>query len=274
MKTRTLVKAALEEDLGEVGDVTSRYFIPSHSKLHGKIIAKQDGVICGTLLASETFRLLGCHSKILVRDGSRVARGRAVMKITGGRALLTAERTALNFLQHLSGISTLTRTYVDRIHHTKARIYDTRKTLPGWRALEKYAVKCGGGRNHRMGLYDAVLVKDNHWASGVDVVAQVKAVRRKHPGISVELEAADMAQVGRALFAKPDIILLDNMTVHVLKKAIVSIRKALPPCEIEISGGVDLKTVRALALLGPDRISIGRLTHSAPALDLSLEISS
>src|SRR5262249_16549738 len=130
---------------------------------------------------------------------------------TGDRALLTAERTALNFLQHLSGIATLTREYVDLTKGTRAKIYDTRKTLPGYRALAKYAVVCGGGRNLRMGLYDAVMVKDNHWASGVDVVERVKAVRKKYRGIMVELEAADMAQVGRALFAQPDVIMLDNM---------------------------------------------------------------
>jgi nicotinate-nucleotide pyrophosphorylase (carboxylating) len=273
MKTSSLVKTALAEDLGRLGDLTTKFFVPPHTKLSGVIVAKQDGVICGTPVAAQVFKLLGCRSTILVKDGSRVARGRAIMRISGGPALLTAERTALNFLQHLSGVATLTRVYVDRIKGTRAKIYDTRKTLPGWRALEKYAVKCGGGVNHRMGLYDAVLVKDNHWASGVDVVAQVAAVRRKHRGILVELEAADMSQVGRALFARPDVILLDNMNIPLLKKAIASIRKALPKCHIEISGGVDLKTVRSLALLGPDRISIGRLTHSAPALDLSLEVS-
>ncbi|MBI3550970.1 MAG: carboxylating nicotinate-nucleotide diphosphorylase [Elusimicrobia bacterium] len=273
MKTSSLIKEALAEDLGQRGDVTTKFFVPAHARLSGTIVAKQPGVICGTKIAARVFNLLGCRAKILVKDGSRVARGRKVMTVSGGRALLTAERTALNFLQHLSGVSSLTRLYADKVRGTRAKIYDTRKTLPGWRALDKYAVRCGGGKNHRMGLYDAVLVKDNHWASGVDVVSQVKAVRRKHPGTIVELEAADMRQVGRALFAKPDIILLDNMSPSFSRKAISSIRKALPKCEIEISGGVDLTTVRSLAGLGPDRISIGRLTHSAPALDLSLEVA-
>lgn len=273
MTTEQLIQAALAEDLGKRGDVTSEFFVPPSIKLSGTIVAKEDGVVCGTKIAADTFKRLGCRCTILVKDGSRVAPGRAVMKVSGGRALLTAERTALNFLQRLSGVASLTRVYVDKVKGTRAKIIDTRKTLPGWRALDKYAVKCGGGQNHRMGLYDAVLVKDNHWASGVDVVAQVKAARKKYPGIVIELEAADLAQVGRALFAKPDIILLDNMSPALLKKSIASIRKALPKCEIEISGGVTLKTVRALAKLGPDSISIGRLTHSAPALDLSLEVA-
>jgi nicotinate-nucleotide pyrophosphorylase (carboxylating) len=272
MKTVALIREALAEDLGKRGDVTTKFFVPANKRLSGIIVAKQTGVICGTKIAAQVFKLLGCHAQILAKDGSRVARGRAIMKVSGGRALLTAERTALNFLQRLSGVATLTREYADKIQGTRAKIYDTRKTLPGWRALDKYAVLCGGGRNHRMGLHDAVLVKDNHWASGVDVISQVAAVRKNLPRITVELEAADMAQIGRALFAKPDIILLDNMSVPMLRRAIASIRKALPKCEIEISGGVSLETVRALARLGPDRISIGRLTHSAPALDLSLEV--
>ena len=273
MTIEQLIRAALEEDLGKRGDVTSEFFVPRETRLSGMIVAKEDGVICGTLIAQRVFQRLRCRAEILVSDGSLVKKGRAAMEVSGGRALLTAERTALNFLQRLSGVASLTRTYADLVKGTKAKIFDTRKTLPGWRALDKYAVKCGGGENHRMGLYDAVLVKDNHWASGVDVVAQVKAVRKKYPGIVVELEAADLAQVGRALFAKPDIILLDNMDAPALRKAIASIRKALPKTEIEISGGVNLKTVRALAKLGPDRISIGRLTHSAPARDLSLEVA-
>lgn len=273
MKTNDLIRAALDEDLGKRGDVTSEFFVPGSTKLSGVIVAKENGVICGTEIAARVFKLLGCRCTILVKDGSRVASGRPILRVSGGRSLLTAERTALNFLQRLSGVASLTRTYADLVKGTKTKIFDTRKTIPGWRALDKYAVKCGGGENHRMGLYDAVLVKDNHWASGVDVVAQVKAARKQYPGIIIELEAADLAQVGRALFAKPDVILLDNMTPALLKKAIRSIRKALPKCQIEISGGVNLKTVRALARLGPDRISIGRLTHSAPALDLSLEVA-
>ena len=269
---KRLIREALTEDLGDRGDVTTRFFVSPKAKLSGRIIAKQEGVICGTEVAAQVFRTLGCRADILVADGRRVKPGRAVMHVRGGPAVLSAERTALNFLQHLSGVATLTAAYVDRVRGTKSRILDTRKTLPGWRALDKYAVLCGGGRNHRMGLYDAVLLKDNHWAAGADVVGQVKAVRKRHPGISVEIEAAGLSQVRRALEAGPDIILLDNMPPALLRQAIGLVRRASRKIQVEISGGVTLKTIRRLAKLGPDRISIGRITHSAPALDLSLEI--
>jgi nicotinate-nucleotide pyrophosphorylase (carboxylating) len=268
---RALIKAAIKEDLGRAGDLTSNFFVPARTTLKGRIIVKQPGIVAGLQVAEEVFRLRGCRTRRLRKDGSPVAPGRAILEVSGGRALLTAERTALNFLQRMSGVATLTKLYVRETRGTRARIYDTRKTLPGWRVLDKYAVLCGGGRNHRMGLYDAVLVKDNHWAAGMDVVAQVRAVRKKHPRCLVELEAADLAQVERALRAKPDVILLDNMGIPLLKKAIRMIRSR-SKTEIEISGGVDLTTVRKLARLDPDRISVGRLTHSAPALDMSLEI--
>jgi nicotinate-nucleotide pyrophosphorylase (carboxylating) len=195
------------------------------------------------------------------------------MRVSGSRALLTAERTALNFLQHLSGVATLTSLYAEKLKGTRAKVFDTRKTLPAYRELDKYAVRCGGGANHRLGLYDAVLLKDNHWAGGRDVPAGVRAARKKYPGILVELEAADLSQVARALAAGADVILLDNMTRPLLRRAIALIRKASPSTQIEISGGVSLETIRALGKLGADRISVGRLTHSAPALDLSLEIA-
>lgn len=269
-----IVKLALAEDLGQRGDVTTNIFVPARARLRGAVVSRQAGVICGTELARDVFRALdpGCRVAILVGDGRRIRPGQKVMKVSGGRGLLSAERAALNFLQHLSGIATLTALFVAQVRGTKAKIYDTRKTLPGWRALEKYAVLCGGGRNHRMGLYDAAMLKDNHWAAGEDVEAGVRALRRLYPGLPLIIEADTLAQAERALKLGADVILLDNMSRTSLERAIRLIRKAKPKTQIEISGGVNLKTVRGLARLGPDRISIGRLTHSAPALDLGLDL--
>ncbi|MBI5631013.1 MAG: carboxylating nicotinate-nucleotide diphosphorylase [Elusimicrobia bacterium] len=271
---KRLIREALKEDLGSRGDITTRFLVPTGARLSGAVVAKAPGVICGTEIAREVFRRAapGCRIEMLARDGAEVRTGQAVMKISGGRAVLSAERTALNFLQRLSGIATATRGYVERVRGTRAKIYDTRKTLPGWRILEKYAVRCGGGLNHRMGLHDAVLVKDNHWTRCPDMASAVRALRRRHPRIPVELEAASLAQVEKALASKPDIILLDNMSRAGLKKVILLVRAKAPSVLIEISGGVSLEGLRSLAELGPDRISVGRITHSAPALDLSLEI--
>jgi nicotinate-nucleotide pyrophosphorylase (carboxylating) len=208
----------------------------------------------------------------LARDGDRVRPGRAVLEVSGGRGLLTAERTALNFLQRMSGVATLTRRFADRVRGTRARILDTRKTLPGWRALDKYAVACGGGVNHRMGLYDAAMVKDNHYL-GHGLEAGARALRRARPGVPLIVECDTPAQATRALALRPDVILLDNMKPAVLRAEIRRLRRLAPRVRLEISGGVSLDTVRALARLGPDRISIGRLTHSAPALDLGLDLA-
>ncbi len=272
--TLVLIQAALKEDLGSRGDVTTEFFVPKGARLSGRVVAKQAGVISGTELAAEVFRRVDRRTRvaILKKDGSRVKPGDGVIKVSGGPALLTAERTALNFLQRMSGVATLTSVYAAKLKGTRAKVLDTRKTLPGWRELDKYAVKCGGGENHRFGLYDAVLAKDNHWASGVDMAAAVKAARRKYPGLIVELEADDMAQVERALAAKADVILLDNMSPALLGKAIGLVRRAAPRVKIEVSGGVTPATIGAIGRLGPDYVSVGRITHSAPALDLSLEI--
>jgi len=172
----------------------------------------------------------------------------------------------------MSGVATLTQTYVDRVRGTRAKILDTRKTLPGWRALDKYAVACGGGVNHRMGLYDAAMVKDNHWLGG-RLAEGARLLRARHPRAALIMECDTLAQAEKALALKPDVLLLDNMPPKLLRTAIRRLRALAPRVQLEISGGVNLKTVRALAKLGPDRISIGRLTHSAPALDLGLDLA-
>jgi nicotinate-nucleotide pyrophosphorylase (carboxylating) len=275
MKTSLLVREALREDLGKLGDVTTRLFVPARTRWQGLVRARQAGVICGTAIASQVFRACdpGCKVRVLVRDGGKVRPGQAVLSVSGGRGLLAAERTALNFMQHLSGVATATAAYVAAVRGTRAAILDTRKTMPGWRLLEKYAVRCGGGRNHRMGLFDAVMVKDNHWLQSKDFALAVQKLRRRHPRLPFILEADDMGQVRRGLELGADVLLLDNMPLARLRQAIKTIRKLSPKTLIEISGGVGLKDLRRLARLEPDRISVGRITHSAPALDLGLDLA-
>jgi nicotinate-nucleotide pyrophosphorylase (carboxylating) len=274
-ETQALIRAALREDLGARGDVTTELFVAPDARLTGRIVAKEAGVLCGVEIAAAVFKRVDRRCKVAIHlgDGRRARPGDTVLRVSGSRAILTAERTALNFLQRLSGVATLTARYADLVKGTRARVFDTRKTLPAWRELDKYAVRCGGGRNHRQGLYDAVLLKDNHWAGGRDVPGGVRAARRRYPGILVELEAADLSQVERALDSGADVVLLDNMSRPMLRRAIALIRRRSPRTQIEVSGGVSLSTIRGLARLGPDRISVGRITHSAPALDLSLEVS-
>lgn len=270
---RPLLRAALAEDLGRGGDVTTRFFVPEDARLDFRVVSREAGVVCGLEVAAAAFKACEPRARVtlLARDGARVRSGRAVMAVEGGRGLLTAERTALNFLQRMSGVATLTRRFVDRVEGTRARILDTRKTLPGWRALDKYAVACGGGLNHRMGLYDAAMVKDNHYA-GRSLEEGAARLRRAHPRMPLIVECDSPAQVTRALALKPAVVLLDNMRGARLRREIRRIRSLAPRVKIEVSGGVGLDEVRALAGLGPDRISIGRLTHSAPALDLGLDL--
>jgi nicotinate-nucleotide pyrophosphorylase (carboxylating) len=269
---RPLLRAALREDLGKAGDVTTDCFVPRAARLKGRVVSREDGVVCGLEIAAAAFKACEPRAKIrlLVRDGARVRAGTAVLSVEGGRGLLTAERTALNFLQRMSGVASLTRRYADRVRGTRARVLDTRKTLPGWRYLDKYAVACGGGVNHRMGLYDAAMVKDNHFAGGLEEGATL--LRRRHPGTPLIVEVDRPAQVARALALRPAVLLLDNMPPAVLRKEIRRVRRLAPKVRIEVSGRVSLDTVRALARLGPDRISVGKLTHSAPALDLGLDL--
>jgi len=270
---RPLLRAALREDLGRAGDLTTKLFVPRTARFSARVVSREAGVICGLEIAAAAFKACDPRARVraLVRDGARVRPGRAVMTVTGGRGLLTAERTALNFLQRMSGVASLTRRYADAVRGTRARVLDTRKTLPGWRALDKYAVACGGGVNHRMGLYDAVMVKDNHYLGG-RLAEGARDLRRRHPGVALIVECDSPAQATRALALKPDVLLLDNMSPALLRREIPRLRRLAPRVRLEVSGRVSLDNLRAIAKLGPDHISIGRLTHSAPALDLGLDL--
>ncbi len=271
---RALLRSALQEDLDRNGDVTTRFFIPKNARLKARVVSREAGVICGLEIAAAAFKACEPRAQVtlLARDGARVRPGRAVMAVSGGRGLLTAERTALNFLQRMSGVASLTRRYADRVRGTRARVLDTRKTVPGWRVLDKYAVACGGGLNHRLGLYDAAMVKDNHYG-GKNLEEGAARLRRAYPKMPLIIECDTAAQVTRALTVKPEVILLDNMRGPRLRREIRRIRRLAPRVKIEVSGGVKLEDIRALARLGPDRLSIGRLTHSAPALDVGLDLS-
>ncbi|MBI4425775.1 MAG: carboxylating nicotinate-nucleotide diphosphorylase [Elusimicrobia bacterium] len=269
-----LIRMALREDLGRAGDLTTRHFLPPRARLRGAIVAKQAGVVCGLDVVRQVCAAVSprIRFKAAAKDGARVAPLQVVALLEGPPALLTAERTALNFLQRLSGVATMTRAFVDLARGTRARILDTRKTVPGWRALDKYAVRCGGGENHRFGLYDMVMLKDNHLAPGPELVDATRRFRRRRPGVPVLVEAKTAAEVELALACRPDILLLDNVPLARLKAAIARVRARAPRVRVEVSGGVRLDTVRAIARAGPDRISVGALTHSAPAMDFSLEI--
>jgi nicotinate-nucleotide pyrophosphorylase (carboxylating) len=269
---RDAVRAALEEDRA-FDDVTTRATIPAAAVSEAVLGARRTGVVCGVPLAVEAFHQLSPHVRVeIVRtDGSAVEPGDAVLRVIGpSRALLQSERVALNYMMHLSGIATVTRAFVRAIAGTGASVLDTRKTTPGLRLLEKYAVRCGGGRNHRMDLASMAMLKDNHLAAvGGDIPAAVAAVRATAPaGLRVEVEADRRAQVERALEAGADVIMLDNMPLEEMRACVALVAgKAI----VEASGGVTLERVHAIAETGVDWISIGALTHSAPALDLGLD---
>jgi len=272
---QALIDAALSEDLGKAGDVTSRYFIPEAAKSSARILAKADGVLSGMAVAAAVLKKVDpkLRLKRLKQDGEPFARGEVVGVITGPtRSLLTAERTLLNFIQRLSGVATTTRRHVEEVAGTNVILLDTRKTTPGWRLLEKAAVKHGGGTNHRMGLYDAVMVKDNHLtACGtlIKLQAALDAVRKAFPKMKIQLEAASLEQFEAFLTLRHvDSVLLDNMTPAQLKKAVKLNAGRL---FLEASGGITLKTIRRFAETGVDAISVGALTHSAGSIDLSLE---
>lgn len=272
---RRLVEAALAEDIGS-GDWTTRWTIPEETRASARVIAKAHGVLAGIEVAREVFRQVDPMLEIDVRvsDGGGVAPGEEVLRLRGSAwSILSGERVALNFLQRLSGVASLTRQYVDRVEGTGVRILDTRKTTPGLRRLEKAAVRAGGGTNHRAGLYDMVLVKENHIAAAGGITAAVEAVRRQNAeGLSIEVETTNFDEVQEALAAGVDIILLDNMGSELLRRAVELVRASGQEVRTEASGGIDLDTVRGVAETGVDLISVGALTHSAPALDLSLLI--
>lgn len=277
---RRLVDLALAEDLGTVGDRTSDALIPPDQLGKAAFAARSPGVLAGVPAAALVAAAVGCGLTVEphLPDGSPLARGSRIATLRGPlRAILAAERTALNFLQRLSGIATLTRKYADAVAGTKAIILDTRKTAPGWRLLDKFAVRCGGGTNHRLGLFDGILIKDNHVAGLGDprtAVHRAVELARAHPGsagLPVEVEVDTLDQLDQVLPVKPDIVLLDNMPPAQLREAVARRNATSPGTKLETSGGVTLETVRAIAETGVDRISVGALTHSAPALDIGLD---
>jgi nicotinate-nucleotide pyrophosphorylase (carboxylating) len=273
---RRVVQLALEEDIGS-GDITTLATIPPAANAKALMLAREPMVVAGLPVAEAVFRELSAVLKItrMATDGDDAKAGQPLMQIEGpARAILSAERVALNFTQRLSGIATLTSRFVDAIQGTRAQILDTRKTTPGLRRLEKYAVTCGGGHNHRFGLFDQVLIKDNHLAALQNrttnpIAAAVKSARDQYPRHRIEVEADTLEQVEHALAAGADIVLLDNMNLVQLR---VAVQQARGRAKTEASGGVNLGTVRQIAETGVDYISVGALTHSARAVDIALEI--
>ncbi len=269
-----IVRAALAEDIG-TGDLTSLLTVPVEKRAEGRIVAKQSGVIAGLPVAEMVFLQFdpGLDVTLSVEEGAYVEAGEKLMIVSGSaRSILTAERVALNFLQRLSGIATKTSRFAALVEGTKARVVDTRKTTPGLRILEKYAVRVGGGFNHRFGLYDSILIKDNHIQAAGGITPAVQAAYAQAPHtMTVTVECETLAQVTEAIEAGVDIVLLDNMSLEMLRKAVELVEGQ---AAAEASGGVNEETVRAIAQTGVDIISVGALTHSAPALDISLDLTS
>ena len=300
-EAKRLVRLALREDVGS-GDITTQATVPAGIKAKGKIVAKERGVMAGLEIAELVFKMVkrgeGVQFRARVKEGDKVKRGQVVAEIFGSaRSILMAERTALNFLQRLSSIATLTAEFVSEISPCRAKIRDTRKTTPGWRTLEKYAVRVGGGYNHRRGLDDGVLIKDNHIMVRSDSLAQastgelgvvsekkkretaiieelVRLARKKaSQGTKIEVEVKSLREVREAVQAGADIIMLDNMTVEQMKKAVKIVHMTIDRRPLlEASGGINLRNVKKIARTGVDMISVGALTHSAKGLDMSLEI--
>jgi nicotinate-nucleotide pyrophosphorylase (carboxylating) len=272
---RAAVRQALAEDIGS-GDATTLATVPARARAIAVMVAREPMVVAGLAFAAAAFRELGPRIRLRceVRDGQHVRNRRTLLRAEGpARALLSAERVALNFVQRLSGVATLTAAYVAAVARTRARILDTRKTTPGWRRFEKYAVACGGGYNHRLGLADMILIKDNHLVALRDaapnaIAAAVQRARAACPRLRVEVEADTLAQVGQAVAAGADLVLLDNMRPPLLRKAVALVAGR---CQTEASGGVNLRNVRALAQTGVDFVSVGALTHSARAVDIGLD---
>ncbi|CAN5297540.1 carboxylating nicotinate-nucleotide diphosphorylase [soil metagenome] len=275
-ETQALIDLALREDIG-AGDWTTLWTVPPERLAEASVVAKQPCVIAGTEVAGEVFHAVEpqLEVQVVAPDGTAVEAGTAIVKVSGpARGVLTAERTALNFLQRLSGIATLTRTYVEAVAGTGARIVDTRKTSPGMRRLEKAAVVAGGGTNHRFGLHDMILIKDNHIAAAGGIAGAVEAVKEQDgKGLAIEVEATNLKEVDAALDAGVDRVLLDNMPLALLRSAVERVHahgEGAP--RTEASGGISLESVRQVAETGVDYVSVGALTHSAPAADLSLRL--
>ncbi|HEY6453098.1 MAG TPA: carboxylating nicotinate-nucleotide diphosphorylase [Steroidobacteraceae bacterium] len=267
------VARALHEDIGS-GDVTAGLIAPD-ARSHARVLCREPAVLCGTAWFDETFRQLDPSVQILwqCREGAGVAGGAMLCELHGpARAILTGERTALNFLQLLSATASAAQRYVAAVSGTSCRIVDTRKTIPGLRSAQKYAVRCGGGGNHRLGLYDMVLIKENHIATAGSVAAAVAAARRQAPRLRVEVEAENLEQVREALAAQVDIIMLDDFTLEQMRAAVAMNRTHPQPVQLESSGGVTLESARAIAETGVDYISIGALTKNVIAIDLSMRI--
>jgi len=270
------IAVGLEEDIG-AGDITTKFFVPENLHSSARIVAREKAIVAGSQTAAEVFRRVdpSIHTDIVRIDGAEVNSGESVIELRGlARSILTAERTALNFLQHLSGIATLTAQFVAAAANARVKILDTRKTTPGLRQLEKAAVVAGGGANHRFGLYDMILVKDNHIASSygfTELVNRIRRIRKARPQLRVELEADSLEQVRNFVGLEGvDVILLDNMTPAQMREA-VALRKN--QIKFEASGGVSLEDIRRIAATGVDYISVGALTHSPRAIDFSLEIT-
>jgi nicotinate-nucleotide pyrophosphorylase (carboxylating) len=273
LQVAELVKAALREDLGRAGDITSAATIPADARAKGTFVARKAGVIAGLPLAKFAFHHLdpGSAFAALASDGDAVAAGARIAIVDGNAcAILAAERVALNFLGHLSGIATATAALVARVKHTRTKIVDTRKTTPGLRALEKYAVRCGGGLNHRFGLDDAILIKDNHIAVAGGVGEAIRRARA-YAGhmVKLEVEVASLDQLAEAMTAGPDVVMFDNMSLADMEEGVRLVRRR---AVTEASGNVTIETVAAIAETGVDLISSGWITHSAPALDLALDV--
>jgi nicotinate-nucleotide pyrophosphorylase (carboxylating) len=269
---KPLIEAAITEDIGP-GDATTRAVLPPRTQAKAMIQAKADGILAGLPVAKAVFQRLDPSVDFLpvVNDGVVLKPRTACAYLQGpAAAILAGERIALNFLQHLSGIATLTSAYVHAVNGTRAVILDTRKTTPGYRMLEKYAVRIGGGKNHRLGLFDMMLVKDNHIQAAGSLSMAVRRARDTRPNLQLEVEVTTLAQLEEAISLSVDRILLDNMDLETIRKAVAITRNRI---RLEVSGGVTLETVREIAATGVDFISVGALTHSAPALDISLEIA-
>ena len=267
------VEAALREDLGS-GDVTAE-LVPAAQRVRGTVVTREPAVLCGRAWADETFRQLDARVQLTwhAGDGERVAADQVIFAIAGpARPVLSGERTALNFLQLLSGTATTTRRYVDAVAGTACRILDTRKTIPGLRTAQKYAVRCGGAHNHRMGLYDQVLIKENHIAAAGSLTGAIEAARRNSAGVTVEVEVETPGELQEALNARPDIILLDEFTLEDMRAAVALNRAQGGVAKLEVSGSVSLEAVREIAETGVDFVSVGALTKHVRAIDLSMRL--